>query len=52
MKDCFYGLNRSYIRVDNVAIRLLETRFFHDFNTEYILRQFSHKEISYQEMED
>jgi len=38
MNDCFYGLNRSYIRVDNVVIRLLETRFFHDFSSKEIIR--------------
>ena len=47
MEDCFYGIVRSYVRVDNVAIRLLETRIFHDFKTTHILRQFTVKEGSY-----
>jgi len=48
MKDCFYGLLRSYIRVDKVAIRLLETRMFHDFKTNILTRHFTVKEISYE----
>ena len=47
MKDCFYGIVRSYVRVDKVVIRLLETRIFHDFKSDHILRMFTIKEGTY-----
>ena len=50
MKDCFYGLLRFYLRVDEVLIRIYDTRIFHDYNTNYILREFQAKENSYEEL--
>ena len=44
MNDCFFGLIRSYLRVDDVVIRILDTRIFHDFKNNYILREFTHRE--------
>ena len=44
MNDCFFGLIRSYLRVDDVIIRILDTRIFHDFKNNYILREFTHRE--------
>ena len=29
MHDCFFLLQRSYIRVDHVTVRILDTRIFH-----------------------
>lgn len=29
MGDCFFGLLRSYLRVDDVLIRILDTRIYH-----------------------
>ena len=50
MKDCFYAFIRSYVRIDNVMVRSIETRIFHDFTTDHILRQFSLKEASYDDL--
>lgn len=44
MGDCFFGLIRSYLRIDDVLIRLLDTRIYHDFKTDFILRDFTHRE--------
>ena len=40
MKDCMFGLLRSYLRVDNVIVRIIDTRIFHDFSSSEILRDF------------
>lgn len=50
MKDCFYALVRYYLRVDGVVVRILDTRIFHDFETNHIIREFWHKEATYDEL--
>lgn len=40
MKDCFYVLVRYYLRVDEVLVRIYDTRIYHDFSTDYIHREF------------
>ena len=50
MADCFFGLLRSYLRVDDVLIRIYDTRFYHEFGKNYILREFSWKESTYEEL--
>jgi type 2A phosphatase activator TIP41 len=48
MGDCFFGLLRHYLRVDDVLIRIYDTRIYHDFKQNYILREFTAKEESYE----
>lgn len=50
MKDCFYVLLRSYLRVDGVIVRSLDTRIFGDFGSNYMLREFQHKEATIDEL--
>jgi type 2A phosphatase activator TIP41 len=50
MKDCFFGLLRSYLRVDNVLVRIIDTRIFHSFGDNYIFRDFQVKENSFEEL--
>ena len=50
MDDCFYGLMRSYIRVDNVMIRNIDTRIYYGFGDDGIIRNLSVKEISYDKL--
>ena len=50
MKDCFYGLMRSYVRVDNVLIRNIDTRIYYGFGDEHIIRNVSVKEMSYEKL--
>jgi type 2A phosphatase activator TIP41 len=50
MQDCYFGLLRYYLRVDNVIVRIIDTRIFHSFEDGYILREFSVRENSYEEL--
>eukprot|EP00347_Sterkiella_histriomuscorum_P000847 403374292 len=50
MNDCFFLLLRSYTRVDHVTVRILDTRLYHEFGTDRIIRDFTHKESSYEEL--
>lgn len=50
MKDCFFGLLRSYLRVDNVIVRIIDTRLFYSFGDNFILREFQVKENSFDDL--
>ncbi|KAG5882117.1 hypothetical protein JTB14_016880 [Gonioctena quinquepunctata] len=50
MPSCFFVLLRYFLRVDNVMVRLNDTRVFHDFSTDYILREFTNKECGVNEL--
>lgn len=41
MADCYFGLLRNYIRVDDVLVRVFDTRIYHEFQNDYIIREFS-----------
>lgn len=47
MNDCFFGLLRHYLRVDDVLVRIYDTRIYHEFEKNYILREFTVREDSY-----
>ncbi|KAI9352172.1 TIP41-like family-domain-containing protein [Obelidium mucronatum] len=47
MPSCFLVLLRFFLRVDNVLFRIHDTRLFHDFNSEKIIRETSTRECSY-----
>jgi len=51
MPDFWFVLMRQEIRVDSVLLRQVNTRFFHEFGSPHILRQFSWKEASFDELE-
>jgi type 2A phosphatase activator TIP41 len=40
MHDCFYVLHRYYLRVDEVLVRVMDTRLFHSYDTNFIIREF------------
>jgi len=50
MPSSFYILLRFWLRVDNVVLRAYDSRFYHEFNTNYILREFQHRESPYNEI--
>ncbi len=50
MNDSWYVLLRSYVRVDGVCVRVLDTRIFHDLSTREILREYTHREGTYDEL--
>ncbi|EFC45512.1 TIP41-domain-containing protein, partial [Naegleria gruberi] len=41
MNHCFYVLMRFFLRVDGVCVRCIETRLFHKFGEDHLLREFS-----------
>lgn len=50
MKDCLFGLLRNYLRVDNVIVRIVDTRIYHEFGSNVILRDFQVRESTYDEL--
>lgn len=44
MKNCFFLLLRYFLRVDNVLIRMNDTRFYHEAGWNYILREYTSRE--------
>lgn len=50
MPSSFFVLLRYFLRVDNVMVRVNDTRLFHDFTTNYIIREFTNKECGIKEL--
>ncbi|CAH1105366.1 unnamed protein product [Psylliodes chrysocephalus] len=50
MPSSFFVLLRFFLRVDNVMVRINDTRVFHDFSTDYILREYTNKECGVKEL--
>jgi len=46
MPTCFFILLRHWLRVDNVVSRLRDTRFFHEFGTEWVVREVSVRSLA------
>jgi type 2A phosphatase activator TIP41 len=44
MPTSFYILQRFFLRVDDVVIRLYETRIYHDTQKNYLIREYSERE--------
>ncbi|KAG0263271.1 hypothetical protein DFQ27_001846 [Actinomortierella ambigua] len=47
MPSCFFILLRFFLRVDDVLFRIYDTRIYHRFGTNHVLRECSVKEDSY-----
>ena len=52
MNDCWFVLLRSYLRLDKVAVRILDTRLFHKFGDNEIIRDFMHKEETWENLQN
>ena len=50
MNECFLGLMRCYLRVDNMLVRNIDTKIYHKFGDKYIIRNFLVKEKTYDEL--
>eukprot|EP01066_Platyproteum_vivax_P012434 Platyproteum_vivax@DN5656_c0_g1_i2.p1 len=50
MDACWFVLMRYELRVDNVLLRLVETRLFHQFGHNHILRNFIWKETTFDQL--
>lgn len=46
MPTSFFILQRFYLRVDSVLVRIHDTRVYHEVGTDYLLREFSVRESS------
>lgn len=46
MPNSFYLLLRYFLRVDGVHVRLNETRIYHEFSWNYLLREYTSREAS------
>ena len=52
MDQCFLGLMRCYLRVDNMLVRNIDTKIYHKFGEKYFIRNFSVKEKTYDELKN
>ena len=52
MNDNFLGLMRCYLRVDNMLVRNIDTKIYHKFGSEYIIRNFTVREKNYDELRE
>ena len=41
---------RFFLRVDGVLSRIYDTRLYHEFQTDYLIREYSEKEKGFKEM--
>ncbi|XP_014209210.1 TIP41-like protein [Copidosoma floridanum] len=50
MPGTFYILLRYFLRIDNVMLRVNETRIYHDLRKSYLLREFTSREAKVQQL--
>ena len=51
MKDCWFVLLRSYVRLDQVKVRILDTRIFHQFeHANRVIRDFNFLEETWENL--
>ncbi|KAF4519877.1 hypothetical protein B566_EDAN005216 [Ephemera danica] len=51
MPGSFYVLLRFFLRVDGVLVRVNDTRVYHEFDSEYLLREFTSREARLEEID-
>lgn len=51
MPNCFFVLARFFLRVDGVLLRCYDTRYFHDFETDVVVRERLRREADYASLE-
>jgi len=52
MPTCFFILQRQWIRVDDVMFRVVDTRFYHQFGTQHVLREYQMREGTFAALAD
>ena len=50
MEDCFFVLLRYYLRLDNMCVRVFDTRVYHEFGTNHILREFQYRQSTWDQL--
>ncbi|KAL2917844.1 Tap42 interacting protein [Polyrhizophydium stewartii] len=48
MPSCFLVLQRFFLRVDNVLLRINDTRVFHEFGSDVLIREYTSREAPYE----
>jgi len=48
MPQCFFVLMRYWLRIDHVMFRVNDTRLFHEFGKDFMLREYQSKESPFQ----
>jgi len=48
MPQCFFVLMRYWLRIDHVMFRVNDTRLFHEFGKDFMLREYQSKESAFQ----
>ncbi|KAF7725055.1 hypothetical protein EC973_000462 [Apophysomyces ossiformis] len=48
MPSCFLILQRFFLRVDDVLFRINDTRLYHEFGSQFLIREYTSKEEHYQ----
>lgn len=50
MPSSFFLLLRYFLRVDNVMLRINDTRLFYEFGQEHLLREFTSREAKVEDI--
>ncbi|XP_066257184.1 TIP41-like protein [Euwallacea similis] len=50
MPSSFFVLLRFFLRVDGVMVRVNDTRVFHDFSKDFVIREFTNKECEVKDL--
>ena len=50
MPSCFFLLMRFFLRVDGVLSRIHDTRLYHEFDSDYLIREYTEKEKKFSEI--
>ena len=50
MPSCFFVLMRLFLRVDGVLYKMLDTRLFHEFGKDYMIRECMEKQSTFDEL--
>ncbi len=48
MPHFFFSLMQFYLRVDGVVFRTIDTRIFHEYDKDYLIRECQTREAAYQ----
>jgi len=52
MSSFFYVLCRFWLRVDDVHFRLYDTRIYHQWNSNVVMKEYSEQEASFQQVSE
>lgn len=50
MPSSFFILLRYFLRIDGVMLRINDTRLYHEFGQEYLLREYTSREAKVEEI--